>query len=152
MRSRKVLLPFDGSPAARRALEHVAAMRGGDFHVHVLYAQAPTIDDAVYLQPMLDEAERTVGVASRHLEARSISHTTAVTVGYPADTILLSAKEERCTEIVMGVRNAILRFFSGSTSRRVASQARIPVTLVKATGESITRRPGERQPARAALG
>lgn len=153
MRSRKVLLPFDGSPAARRALGHVAAMdQGGDFQVHVLYVQAPTIDDAVYLQPLLDEGERTVGIASRHLEARSISHTTRVSVGYPADTIVLIAKQERCTEIVMGVRSAIARFFSGSISARVASLAGIPVTLVKATGESIVRQPGERQPARAALG
>jgi nucleotide-binding universal stress UspA family protein len=126
--------------------------RGGDFQVHVLYVQAPTIDDAVYLQPLLDEGERTVGIASRHLEARSISHTTRVSVGYPADTIVLSAKQERCTEIVMGMRSAIARFFSGSISARVAGLADIPVTLVKATGESIVRQPGVRQPARAALG
>ena len=152
MRPRKVLLPFDGSPPARRALESVAAMdQGGDFHVHVLYVQAPTIADDVYLQPLLEEAGRIVRVASRYLEARSISHTTQVAVGYPSDTIVLIAKAQRCTEIVMGVRTAIRRFFSGSISARVATQAAIPVTLVKATGEAIVRRPGARQPARAAL-
>ena len=152
MRPRKVMLPFDGSPPARRALEHVAAMdHGGDYHVHVLYVQAPTIDDDVYLQPLLDEAERIVGVASRYLEARSISHTTGVAIGYPSDTIVRSAKAERCTEIVMGVRTAFARFFSGSISRRVASLADIPVTLLNATGEATVKRPGTRQPARAAL-
>ena len=153
MAARKVLLPFDGSPPARRALEYVAAMdHGGDFHVHVLYVQAPTINDEVYLQPLLDEAERIVRVASRYLDARSISHTTGVIVGYPSDTIVRSANAERCTDIVMGVRSSIARFFSGSVSRRVASLAGTPVTLVKATGEAIVRRPGSRQPAHAAPG
>ncbi len=142
MQPRKVLLPFDGSPPARRALEYVAAMdRGNDFHVHVLNVQAPTIDDEVYLQPLLNEGERIVRVASRHLEARSISHSTRVAVGYPSDTIVLSAKAERFTDIVMGVRSAISRLFSGSVSRRVASRAGTPVTLVNATGEAILKVP-----------
>lgn len=152
MRPRKVMLPFDGSPPARRALEYVAAMdQGGDFQVRVLYVQAPTIDDEVYLPPLLAEAERIVRVASRYLEARSISHVTRVAVGYPSDTIVRHAKAERCTEIVMGVRTALARFFSGSISRRVAGLADLPVTLVKATGEAVVTGPGARQPARATL-
>jgi nucleotide-binding universal stress UspA family protein len=126
--------------------------QGDDFHVHVLYVQAPTIDDDVYLQPLLDEGERIVRVASRYLEARSIGHTTRVAIGYPSDTIVLGAKAERCTDIVMGVRTAIARFFSGSVSRRVVSEAGTPVTLVNATGEAIVRRPGVRRPALAAPG
>jgi len=142
MHPRRVLLPFDGSPPARRALEYVAAMdQGREFHVHVLNVQAPTIDDDVYLQSLLDEGERIVRVASRHLEARSIGHTTLVAVGHPSDTIVLNAKAERFTDIVMGVRSAIARLFSGSVSRRVVRHAGKPVTLVKATGEAVFKAP-----------
>jgi nucleotide-binding universal stress UspA family protein len=124
---------------------------GDDFHVHVLYVQAPTIDDDVYLPPLLAEAERTVRTASRYLEARSISHTTRIPIGYPSDTIVREANAERCTEIVMGVRPALARFFSGSISARVAGLADIPVTLVKATGEARVKTPEGRQAALAAL-
>ena len=141
---RSVLLPFDGSAASRRALDYVAAMeRGRDFEVHVLNVQRPTIDDDVYLQPLLDEGERIVRVASRYLEARSIRHTTRVAVGYPSETIVNSARAERCTEIVMGVRSPFARLF-GSVSGHVVRHAGTPVTLVKATGEAIQRWPGPR--------
>lgn len=137
---RKVLLPFDGSPAARRALDYVAATDwGDDLHVHVLNVQSPTIDDDVYLRPLLKEGEEIVRVASRHLRARSIGHTTRVAVGYPSETILRSAAAEGCTDIVMGVRNPLARFFSGSVSALVVRDAGTPVTLVKATGEVHSR-------------
>lgn len=144
---RKILLPFDGSPPARRALEFVAAMEpDGDFQVHVLNVQRPTIDDDVYLQPLLNEGERIVQSASRYLHTRSIRHTTQVAVGYPAETIVLSARAERCTDIVMGVRTAVARLFSGSVSGHVVRHAGTPVTLLKATGEAIRRWPSARPP------
>jgi nucleotide-binding universal stress UspA family protein len=116
MHARKVLLPFDGSPAAHRALEFVAAERGPGTHVHVLNVQAPTIDDEVYLAPLLSEAEQVLLAASRYLERMAVDHTTRVVVGFPRDTIVRSATEEGCTEIVMGMRGAVARFLSGSVS------------------------------------
>jgi nucleotide-binding universal stress UspA family protein len=142
MHPRKVLLPFDGSPASRRALEYVATIeQGHDSHVHLLNVQGPTIDDSVYLGPLLKEGEQVLRVASRHLEAKAISHTCQVAVGFPSETIVLHARDERCTAIVMGVRSAIARLFSGSVSSQVVRLAGIPVTLVKATGEAIVRTP-----------
>ena len=143
MRARKILLPFDGSPAARRALEYAAAERGRDSHIHILNVQGPTIDDDVYLAPLLNKAEQMLREASRQLERMAVSHTTRVVVGFPRDTIISSATEERCTEIVMGKRSAIARFFSGSVSAHVVRRAAIPVTLVKANGEAIARMPAQ---------
>jgi nucleotide-binding universal stress UspA family protein len=132
----KLLLPFDGSPAARRALEYVGALehRGG-LHVHLLNVQIPTIDDGVYLNALLKEAEKVLGDASRYLEARAISHSLEVAVGFPTDTIVARARAERFAAIVMGVRGALVRLFTGSVSRRVVREAGLPVMLVKASGE-----------------
>ena len=148
MHPRKVLLPFDGSPEARRALEHVASTERGrrGSHVHVLNVQGPTIDDGVYLEPLLREGEQLLLHASRHLEAMAISHTSEIAVGYPAETIVLRARDERCTAIVMGMRSTIARIFTGSVSRRVVRDADVPVTLVKATGEAIVTIPILAQP------
>jgi nucleotide-binding universal stress UspA family protein len=141
MSTRKVLLPFDGSRAARRALEYVAAVADRETHVHLLNVQSPTIDDGVYLDPLVREGEQMLLDASRHLEAKAISHTSQVAIGWPTDAIVRSARSESCTAIVMGVRGAIARLFSGSVSRGVVRQAGVPVTLVSTSGEAVVRMP-----------
>lgn len=139
MPPRKVLLPFDGSPAARRALEYVADLEAGrDSHIHLLNVQGPTVDDSVYLPPLIKEGERVLRQAAHRLEAKAISHSSEVAVGFPSETIIESAKSGRYTAIVMGVRGAVARLFSGSVSRHVVRDAGIPVTLVNATGELIS--------------
>jgi nucleotide-binding universal stress UspA family protein len=133
----KLLLPFDGSPAAVRALEYVSGLEHrGSLHVHLLNVQVPTVDDDVYLKPLVKEAERVLGDASRYLEARAISHSSEVAVGFPTDTIVARARAERFAAIVMGVRGALARLFTGSVSRRVVREAGLPVMLVKASGET----------------
>jgi nucleotide-binding universal stress UspA family protein len=141
MHSRKWLVPFDGSPAARQALAYVAGEAGHDTHIHLLNVQPPTIDDAVYLRSMVRQGEEMLRDASRQLEARSISHTSHVAVGYPSETIVLNAQQTRCTGIVMGMRSAIARLLSGSVSRRVVSEVDVPVVLVNTSGQAITRTP-----------
>lgn len=139
MNERKVLLPFDGSPAAQRAMEHLAATeRPGESSVHVLNVQHPTIDDDVYLPEFVDRAKLMLREASRYLEARDIAHTAEVAIGSACDVIVSSAKEKGCTAIVMGVRNPLMRLLSGSVSRHVVRKAGLPVTLVKANGQAVS--------------
>ena len=141
MSARKVLLPFDGSPAARRALEYLAAVADRETHVHLLNVQPPTIDDDVYLDPLVRGGEQVLRDAARHLEAKAIRHTSQVAIGWPADAIVRSARSESCTAIVMGVRSAIARLLSGSVSRGVVREAGVPVTLVSTSGETVVRMP-----------
>ena len=133
----KLLLPFDGSPAAVRALEYVAALEHRDaMHVHLLNVQPPTVDDEVDLEPLLEGGEKMLRDAAGHLEARAISHSSEVAVGSAADAIVERARAERFAAIVMGVRGAMVRLFTGSVSRGVVRKAGLPVMLVKASGET----------------
>ena len=47
------------------------------------------------------------------------------------EAIIHRAKTGNCTAIVMGIRSAIARFFSGSVSDQVVRLAGVPVTRVK---------------------
>lgn len=133
----KLLLPFDGSPAAVRALEYVAALEHRDaLHVHLLNVQPHTVDDEVYLEPLLKGGEKMLRDAARQLEARAISHSSEVAVGSAADAIVSRARAERFAAIVMGVRGALVRLFTGSVSRGVVRQSGLPVMLVKSSGET----------------
>jgi nucleotide-binding universal stress UspA family protein len=134
----KLLLPFDGSPAAVRALEYVGALEQRDgLHVHLLNVQALTVDDEVYLPPLLKEGERLLGDAARHLRARAVSHSSEVAVGFPADTIVARARAEPFAAIVMGVRGVMARLVTGSVSRGVIRGSGLPVMLVKESGETL---------------
>ena len=133
----KLLLPFDGSPAAVRALEYVGALdQRGALHVHLLNVQGPTVDDDVYLKPLLEEGEKLLGDAARALQLRAISHSSEVAVGFPADTIVERARSQRFAAVVMGVRGAMARLFTGSVSRGVVRAAGVPVMLVDASGQA----------------
>ena len=140
----KLLLPFDGSPAALRALEYVGALdQRGALHVHLLNVQAPTVDDEVYLKPLLEEGEKLLGDAARALQVRAISHSSEVMVGFPADKIVERARSQRFAAIVMGVRGAMARLFTGSVSRGVVREAGVPVMLVDASGQArVAKAPG----------
>lgn len=54
-------------------------------------------------------------------------------IGYPADEIINTAKEENCSLIIIGSRgrNAVGQFFLGSVSSKVSMHAHIPVLIVK---------------------
>ena len=133
----KLLLPFDGSPAAVRALEYVAALEHRDaLHVHLLNVQPRTVDDEVYLEPLLKGGENMLRGAARQLEARAISHSSEVAVGSAAAAIVARARAERFAAIVMGVRGAMVRLFTGSVSRGVVRDAGLPVMLVDASGQT----------------
>jgi nucleotide-binding universal stress UspA family protein len=133
----KLLLPFDGSPAAVRALEYVAALEQRDaLHVHLLNVQPRTVDDEVYLEPLLKGGEKMLRDAARYLEARAISHTSEVAVGSAADAIVARARADRFAAIVMGVRSAMARLFTGSVSRGVVRESGLPVMLVTSSGQA----------------
>lgn len=139
----KLLVPFDGSEHAKRALRHVLGLGGGkcEVELHLINVQEPIVDWEVrrfmrdeeidkMLQDkaaeILDEAEAMVAEtgcqAGRH-----------VAIGEIAPAIAGRAAELGCHQIVMGThgRGAFTGLLLGSVSTKVLHLVDVPVTLVK---------------------
>jgi nucleotide-binding universal stress UspA family protein len=133
-RDRKLLIAFDGSPAARCALEYaIEQARNCALAVHVVNVQTALIDDAVYYRSHEQIGAEILMAATLPLELRGIRHTTEVAFGAVAASIVRSAAMQRCDAIVIGSRDkpAIANFFSASISSQVARLAGVPVTVIK---------------------
>jgi nucleotide-binding universal stress UspA family protein len=139
----RILLPFDGSRAAQRALEHaIAKNASGRLHVCVVNVQPPLMAGDVTLftsARTVEESRSNIGSAvlkpaTSALQARRVAYTAHVALGDAAAEIAASAHRFGCTKIVMGTRGiGFLRsLWSRSVARRVVRLATVPVTLVKA--------------------
>ncbi len=127
----KLLLPFDGSPGAVRAVELVAAYRGAPAEVTLLNVQSLpaglTPEMGSVEAPLLDAGRAQVrGALERLPEAKSV-----VRLGFPTDVILREAAGAQL--IVMGTRGhgALQGFALGSVALRVVHGTPVPVLLVK---------------------
>jgi nucleotide-binding universal stress UspA family protein len=120
-----LILPFDGLPAAERAVELLAGYSG----------------DPANLRPLLFNAQprsRNAGAAvlepaAARLAAAGIAVQQQTRVGRPAPVILREARRQQAGAVVMGTRGtgALQGFAFGSTALRVVHRARSPVILVK---------------------
>jgi len=140
-----VLVPFDGSPLSRAALER-AVTRQPDARVTVLHVVDPVgvvyeaetagVSDAkrwvdrarVDAEDLLGEAEELADELDPDREVE-----TAVEVGSPARTILDYVDEHDVDHVVMGShgRSGVPRLVFGSVAERVMRQSPVPVTIVR---------------------
>jgi nucleotide-binding universal stress UspA family protein len=132
----KILIAYDGSAEAKRALEW--ATRLGDVAVTVL-GVAPTLGGS---EPIADAVDPTVELgslrtgireAAEQLAAAGVSAEAVEKAGNPAAVIIETAESGGFDLIVVGTRgrHAIERFLFGSTADRVARYAPTPVLLVR---------------------
>jgi nucleotide-binding universal stress UspA family protein len=132
----KVLIAYDGSPEAERALAWAARLPGTDATV---IGVVPTLAGS---EPIADAVDPTVTVgslrtdleaAAAKLTAGGISATTLAKAGNPAQVVIETAEEGDFDLILIGTRgrHAIERFLFGSTAERVAWHATTPVLLVR---------------------
>jgi nucleotide-binding universal stress UspA family protein len=138
---RRILIPFDGSPPARRAVQYVAEnVTGESVQVHVINVQEYVILCDVSLQVVreIEQAQREAGrkitlEAAEILQQAAIPHQLHVEMGLVADIIARQADALGCQLIVMGTRGhgAIAGFLLGSVATKVVHLAHVPVTLVK---------------------
>lgn len=141
--TQRILVPFDGSPLAERALEYaLEAFPEGS--ITALYVINP-IDSIVDVEagglPIADEwyenaQERadTIHATANELAATHDTELESITeVGRPTREILQYADEHDVDQIVMGShgRQGIERVFLGSVAETVMRRARIPVTIVR---------------------
>jgi nucleotide-binding universal stress UspA family protein len=140
----RLLLPFDGSPAAARAAELVSSF---DVQATLLNVQSPPLRlwpgaglDPAALDLALGEAGRAALEPAR---SRLPGARAEVRIGLPADAILSEAAGHDA--VVMGTRGAgLLQGYAlGSVALRVAHGARAPVLLVKPQ-DRLPAAPGER--------
>jgi len=132
----RVLLAFDGSDGARRALERVTRfMRGTEVAVvtvappiyrHVPYTGHTDPSDAREQQQLLDAA-----IAA--LEQGGIAATTLAPIGDPANEIIAAARAFEAELIVIGARaqGAVARLVLGSVSTKVVHESDCDVLVVK---------------------
>ncbi len=137
----KLLLPYDGSPAARQAVELVSGYAGDKRSLAVTLlnvqswplslwpgasAAAGSIEAA-----LLDAGRSTLAEATTRLESAGMAIRGEVRLGLAAQTILREAKA--VDAVVMGTRGAgvVQGYALGSVALRVAHGGAAPVILVK---------------------
>jgi nucleotide-binding universal stress UspA family protein len=132
----KILVGYDGSGEAKRALEWAAKLHRAEpgssitvIGVAPALDAAPRIPDAVDPTSDLPLHERQLAEATSILAAPA---ETVLRVGRPAEEILDTADEGDFDLVVLGHRGmgAARRFLMGSVSERVVRHATRPVLVV----------------------
>jgi nucleotide-binding universal stress UspA family protein len=132
----KILVAYDGSPQAERALEWATRLEQA---VATVLGVVPTlagseqIMDAVDPTVERDTFRADLREAAGKLTAAGVTAEALEKAGNPAHVIIETAEEGAFDLIVIGSRgrHAIERFLFGSTAERVAWHASTPVLIVR---------------------
>jgi nucleotide-binding universal stress UspA family protein len=140
----KLLVPFDGSNTAMRALEYAIklAKEHGPMELVIAYAHEPPLiygEIAVYLpedkaeELQLKHSEDILRPAIEKAKRAGVPFTTEVLVGDIPESIASRAEALACDGIVMGTRgmSAIGNLVMGSVATKLVHLTKLPVTLVK---------------------
>lgn len=136
-----ILVPFDGSANAKRALDYAIAFaqRTGE-ELHILNVQTPLSGDvsgfvggANVKQYHHDEGEKVLAPAVRKLEQAGVVFHKHIGVGQPGPVTSEFAEQLKCTHIIMGTRGlgSALGLLLGSVATYVIGHVKAPVTLIK---------------------
>lgn len=143
----KILVPVDGSELALDAVRHALRLRQEGLDAAFLLAtvQDPTYVYEMVLAPDADVLERLSGaVGSRALagaealfNAAGVPFEREIGSGEPAPTLIEMAERQGCDAIILGARGlGVLRSaLLGSVSQGVLHGSKLPVTVVKHTGD-----------------
>lgn len=140
-----ILVPFDGSENALRALEEtIALFPPKALYVRLLNVQEPVHGSEVLLKDTLHDMRaiekereetgmRVLAPARALLDKAAIMYEANVRTGTPAEIIASCAKEFHCEMIVMGTRgqSAIKKLVMGSVASKLVQLAAVAVMLVK---------------------
>lgn len=137
-----ILVPFDGSPAARSAARY-ACEQFRDASLTLLYVGDPMADYSRrraapgYTQEDEFKTERQKGehllTSIRETLPDDRSITTDIEGGKPAKTIIEYADTNDVTQIVIGShgKQGVARFLLGSVAETVVRRGAVPVTVVR---------------------
>lgn len=139
---KKILLPFDGSEHAMKAVDYSIELgRLDGAQVEILYV-SPSVEhymrDSASLVDSLEaavreKAEEIIAKATVKFKDSGVHYTTSIKTGDAATVICDEAEQNKIKLIVMGSRglNAAMDFLLGSVSHRVLSHAHCPVFVVR---------------------
>ena len=134
----RILLPYDGGAAARRALavvaDHPWVLRR-EAEVLLLNVQRVHLDAELSSQVRVVarlhrlEGEAVLRPAAKRLAELSVPHRALVSFGRPVEAIVATAAREQCDLIVMGarLRHPLAELIGGSVARDVMRRSRVPV-------------------------
>lgn len=133
---RNIVIGYDGSEAARRALERVAELARDDTEVTIVSVPPVTFTSLGPMAPapeVVADHERRLAEARDLLVARGVQTRTVDTVGLPAEVIVEVAKETDADLVVVGTgdKNIAERLVLGSVSSKVVSHAPCDVLVVR---------------------
>jgi nucleotide-binding universal stress UspA family protein len=140
---KKLLVAFDGSDSATRALRHaIEQVKGTGRSIHLLITHTgpfyyPEIGVNISHDDLMAAADRESAKllipAEKELEKAGVSYTKEVLCGTASTLIAERAKATEFAGIVMGTRGmgAIKGLIVGSVANQVVHLAEVPVTLVK---------------------
>ncbi|ANN72273.1 universal stress protein [Bordetella bronchialis] len=138
-----VLVPIDGSDNALRALNHVVQhMKTYEpLSLHLLNVQIPIVSGAVRMfideetirRYHHEEGETMLAKAKAMLDEAHIPYAAHIKVGHIAETIVSTAEQNKCDQIVMGSRGlgSTASLWLGSVTTKTLHLAQVPVTIVK---------------------
>lgn len=139
----RVLVPFDGSPLSRRALEHACEVfsSAGITAIHVINPVDAILDVEAGGLPVaegwhdsaMDRSRSILEDATELAREYDVELRTVTKTGRPAREIRSYADERDISHIVMGShgRDGIERALLGSVAETVTRRSRIPVTIVR---------------------
>jgi nucleotide-binding universal stress UspA family protein len=132
----EILVAFDGSEAARKAIEHAINLLKPEDRLIIL-SVVPTTDIAEFaeIDPEISiaRAQESINELLAELRERNINAIGVVKEGDIADQILKMGFELKCDLIVVGHKgiSKIGKFQLGSVADKVARYANRPVLIVR---------------------
>lgn len=141
---RNVLLPFDGSAPAKRAIEYLVGVAAEypNILVHVINVQSEpklygNYVSANMLEQLhggaLDHAREVIAEAGTMLREAGVRHEEHAVVGEVIGELAHAVKSLGCDTVIMGTRGMsnLGNLFMGSVATRVVHEVPVPVLLVK---------------------
>lgn len=141
---RRILLGFDGSASAIRALLFANGLAGrlhAQLHI-IAVAQPPALPTEADVRPTIEQARRECRQALRLARLKLTQPARVrILVGHPAIQILRYARAHRIEHIVIGHRPRALLGYQrlSSVVRQVVALARCPVTIVPSGAAKTSR-------------
>jgi nucleotide-binding universal stress UspA family protein len=138
---KKLLVPYDGSENASRALQYAVELARAipGVALEILNVQDPVVlrshagSEAHIRHLQDDEGQRLCKPASELLQDAGVPHRLSTRVGSPANQIAEHLHATGCDAIIMGTRGMgpVASLMIGSVATRVIGLVDVPVTLVK---------------------
>ncbi len=140
----RILVPFDGSENAGRALDYAVKFAGNSkdpVELHLLNVQLPVVSGDVRMfvghdaiaAYYRDSGEQVLAAGRQKLARAGTVHVEHIGVGQAAETIAAYVADRQCGQVIMGTRGlgTVSGLLLGSVATKVLHLVTVPVTLVR---------------------